>query len=111
MKLLLDQNNSYRLVKKLGALYPDTEHVTKLGLTNKTDREIWETAKANDYTIVTFDADFYDISLTQGVPPKVIWIRSGNTTTRNLERLLTDKREQILQFEVDPTLMCLEIDD
>ena len=111
MKLLLDQNISYRLVKKLGAIYPDTEHVTKLGLNNKTDREIWETAKTKGYTIVTFDADFYDLGLTYGSPPKVIWIRSGNATTKNLERLLTDKREQILHFEADPHLTCLEIDD
>lgn len=90
-------------------MYPDTEHVTKLGLTNKTDREIWETAKAKGYTIVTFDADFYDLSLTEGLPPKLIWIRSGNTTTSNLERLLTEKLEQILHFEADAHLTCLEI--
>jgi predicted nuclease of predicted toxin-antitoxin system len=111
VKLLLDQNISYRLVKTLSAIYPDTEHVTKLGLINRTDREIWETAKVKGYTIVTFDADFYDLSLTQGIPPKVIWIRSGNTTTRNLQRLLTEKYEQILHFDADPIATCLEIDD
>lgn len=111
MKLLLDQNISYRLVKKLISIYPDIEHVTKLGLINKKDREIWGAAKTKGYTIVTFDGDFYDLSLTQALPPKVIWIRSGNTTTKNLERLLTEKREQILQFDTDANLTCLEIYD
>lgn len=109
MKLLLDQNVSYRLVQKLEVIFPGTQHVSKIGLTNKSDRDIWETAKREDYVVVTFDSDFYDLSLTLGHPPKLIWIRSGNTTTRNLERILTSKSDQIGTFGNDPELGCLEI--
>ncbi len=111
MKLLLDQNISYRLVKKLEASFPGTQHVSKLRLNNKSDRDIWETAKKEGFVIVTFDSDFYDFSLTTGYPPKLIWIRTGNTTTKNLERILTDKIKQISEFEGDTNLACLEIDD
>ena len=45
---------------------------------------IWEFAKNNNYCIVTFDFDFIDISTLKGYPPKIIWLRIGNTTTENL---------------------------
>lgn len=109
MKLLLDQNLSYRLVKKLESVFPGTQHVGNLGLTNKTDRSIWDFAKKEGFTIVTFDSDFYDLSLTQGHPPKIIWIKSGNSTTVNLERLLSGKANQIQHFGEDKELSCLEI--
>lgn len=111
MKLLLDQNISYRLVKKIEQKFPGTVHLSKVGLLNKADHEIWEYAKKEDYIIVTFDSDFYDFSLTKGQPPKLIWIRSGNTTTGNIDRLLTEKADQILVFANDPIIGCLEIDD
>ena len=109
MKLLLDQNISYRLVQRLEVTFPGTQHVSRLGLTNRSDRDIWETAKRETYIVATFDSDFYDLSLTLGQPPKVIWIRSGNTTTRNLVEILTSKLDQIVAFVNDPELSCLEI--
>lgn len=62
MKLLFDQNISFRIVSKLKDTFPEAQQVRELGLENSTDREIWEYAKRNDYTVVTFDADFYDMS-------------------------------------------------
>ena len=111
MKLLLDQNISYRLVKKLESVFPDIQQVTSLGLTNKTDRTIWDFAKKQDFIIVTFDSDFYDLSLTEGHPPKIIWIKSGNLTTDHLADLLKQKVTQIQQFAEDKELSCLEIID
>ena len=110
MKLLLDQNISFRLVKKIESVFPGTEQVKKLGLQNKPDKTIWDFAKSNGFTIVTFDIDFYDLSLLQGHPPKLIWIRSGNITTKNLEKLLMEKSNQIKAFIDDENLSCLEID-
>ena len=111
MKLLLDQNISFRLVKKLESLFPGTQQVNSLSLIDKPDRLIWEFAKKEGFTIVTFDSDFYDLSLTQGHPPKLIWIKSGNVTTENLYRILSAKASQILLFEEDQELSCLEIVD
>lgn len=111
MKLLLDQNISYRLIKKLKPVFPDIQQVNTLGLTNQTDRSIWDFARKQDFIIVTFDSDFYDLSLTEGHPPKIIWIKSGNRTTDNLAELLTKKAKQIQQFSEDKELSCLEIVD
>ena len=89
--------------------FPGTEHVNSTGLENKSDRMIWDFAKREGFTIVTFDSDFYDFSLTQGQPTKLIWIKSGNITTTNLERLFSEKVDQIKQLEDDKELSCLEI--
>jgi predicted nuclease of predicted toxin-antitoxin system len=45
------------------------------------------------YGIVTKDSDFNELSVVFGFPPKVIWLRRGNCTTRDIEAL---KLEQIL---------------
>ena len=102
MKLLLDQNISFRLVSKLDDRFPGTEQVKRLGLYNKSDREIWEFAKANDFIIVSFDSDFFDLSIAFGHPPKLIWLKSNNQSTRFVQELLLSKEEQIDSFYLDP---------
>jgi predicted nuclease of predicted toxin-antitoxin system len=102
VKLLLDQNISYRLVKKLQGRFPGTQHVNRLGLGNKPDKII---------ILVTFDADFYDFSLTFGYPPKLVLVKSKNLSTRNLEYLLLDKSDQIEDFYHSDDLSCIELID
>lgn len=109
MKLLLDQNISYRLIRSLEETFPGSEQVKRLGLENKTDFEIWEYAKRQDFNILTFDSDFYDLSLLYGHPPKIIWVRSNNQTTSYLDTVLKKKSEQIKLFMQDNALSCLEI--
>ena len=81
MKLLFDQNISYRITQLLKYIFPESKQVRNPKLENSTDRRIWDYAKENDYCIVTFDSDFYDLSLVKGSPPKIIWLRMGNTST------------------------------
>ena len=88
MKLLFDQNISYRIVPKLSDCFPECKQVRELGLTNAEDVDIWDYARKNNYVIVTFDADFYDISLISGCPPKIIWFRTGNLTTNQIANIL-----------------------
>ena len=58
MKLLFDQNISYRITKTIADQFPNAKQVKELGLENSTNLEIWEYAKSNGFTIVTFDSDF-----------------------------------------------------
>ena len=112
MKLLFDQNISYRLLKKVEEAFPNARQVKRLGLENSSDVEIWEYAKRNGYVIVTFDADFVDIATFNGHPPKVIWLRTGNMTTEHLATLLISKKEVIKEFielEENREIACLEI--
>ena len=63
MKLLFDQNISFRLIRQIIDLFPDSKQVRELGLENSTDFEIFDYAKRNGYTIVTFDSDFCDLNI------------------------------------------------
>ena len=44
MKLLLDQNLSRMLVRRLSNEYPESVHVAEVGLDTAADRDIWEYA-------------------------------------------------------------------
>lgn len=112
MKLLFDQNISWRVLSQLADVFPEAKQVRDLELVNRTDREIWEFAKQNGCSIVTFDADFYDFVTLYGHPPKVIWLRIGNTSTRELVEVLRSHSAQIIEFLTDTALSeisCLEI--
>lgn len=113
MKLLFDQNISFRVIKKLHSYFSGCLHVSDCGLNNCNDSEIWEYAKKEDFSIVTFDADFYDISIISGHPPKIIWIRTGNLSTDEIIQLLISNHEMIESFLHDPEfseIACFEID-
>jgi len=58
--------------------------------------------------LVTFKSDFYDMVVLQGFLPKIIWIRTGNIPTKNLEILFKSKHKVIEQF-FDENFTCLEI--
>ena len=113
MKLLFDQNISYRIIAKLSDYFPDCKQVKELGLANAEDIDIWDYARKNDYIIVTFDADFYDISLIHGCPPKIIWLRTGNMITNQIADLLKKNLMDIADFYSQPELQnkaCFIID-
>lgn len=99
MKLLLDANLSYRLVKKLAVAF-ECIHVTRTGLENPAkDIDIWQWAKNNDYLIVTNDDDFYHLANLYGYPPKVILLRMGNqSSTDVLEILLKHQNDIVMLF-------------
>jgi predicted nuclease of predicted toxin-antitoxin system len=102
MKLLLfDQNLSPHLVDSLADIYPDSAHVSALGLGTSSDQSVWEYARQRDYMIVTKDADFSELSLLLGFPPKVIWIRRGNCSTKEIETLLRESYEAIAALSDD----------
>jgi predicted nuclease of predicted toxin-antitoxin system len=113
LKLLFDQNISFRAVKHLTSQFPLARQVRELKLENFSDRRIWDYAKDSNYTIVTFDTDFYDLVTLYGHPPKVIWLRLGNTTNQNLIKVFENHAEIIKAFIEDPSykdIGCLEID-
>lgn len=112
MKILFDQNISYRVIDKISKNFPEAKQVRELNLENDSDLEIWQFAQSNNYTIVTFDADFYDLANLKGHPPKIIWLRVGNTKTENVAKLFNLKYKLIKDFINNPDykdIACLEI--
>lgn len=110
MNLLFDQNISFRITRLLYSYFPNCKHVRDVGLNEKADVEIWNYAKRNDFVIVTFDADFYDLAVIKGIPPKVIWLRMGNATTLNISHSLIKNQQMISNFcNSENENVCLEI--
>jgi predicted nuclease of predicted toxin-antitoxin system len=72
MKLLFDHNLPPRLVVRLQDLFPHSEHVFKIGLDRSSDIEIREYAAREGFLIVTKDADFSDLCVLKGFPPKIV---------------------------------------
>ena len=109
MKILFDQNISFRILKSLPSLFESLSHVKKENLFNSKDFDICEFAKNNDFTIVTQDSDFNDFNLLYGFPPKIKWIKTGNIKTLAIVTLLSDHFTQLENFMIGENYGCFEI--
>jgi len=58
MKLLFDHNLSPKLVDRLADLFPESTHLYTLGMDQAGDRDVWNYAQSNGFTIVTRDSDY-----------------------------------------------------
>lgn len=98
MKLLLDENLSDRLIGLLQDVFPSSCHALTIGTPPISDRMVWEYARSRELTIDTKDSDYQQIAILRGYPPKIIWIRRGNCSTRQIESLLRSNVERIRAF-------------
>lgn len=78
MKLLFDENLSPALVERLLHVFPESAH--------------------HGFAIVSKDADFAELSILMGSPPKLIWIRRGNCSTNVMQHLLLQHGDAIGSF-------------
>ena len=99
MRLLFDHNLSPALVSRLQDIYPSSSHVYLLGLDQALDTEIWQYARQEEFLIVTKDADYSELCMMRGFPPKVVWIRRGNCKTANIEALLRNHYSHLEMME------------
>lgn len=109
MKRLVDENISFRVLKSISSVFPQSIHVSNDSTHVKRDSEIFEYAKENDYTILTFDEDFYELQLLRGYPPKIIWLRFGNSTNLKVISKLIKHQSAIASFIVNSEVGILEI--
>jgi predicted nuclease of predicted toxin-antitoxin system len=109
VRLLFDQNLSHRLVQRLADMYSDSEHVRDAGLARAPDDLVWAYARDHGLVIVSKDADFHQRSFLYGAPPKVVWIRRGNCSTRDVEQVLRAHVEAVLAFGADEDGSFLEL--
>ncbi len=109
MKLLFDQNISYKIKNALAENFPESVHVSDIRMQTSTDSEIWEYAKENHLTIVTKDSDYFDSSMLLGSPPKVIWVNVGNSSTLNLINILKSNAHKVNEFIESTDSTCLKL--
>ena len=98
MKVLIDQNLSFRLVDVLSSRFPGSCHVRDVGLSGDDDERIWQLAKDEGFVIVTKDNDFLARALVRGHPPQIVQIRIGNASTRQIAELLRMRADDVAQF-------------
>jgi predicted nuclease of predicted toxin-antitoxin system len=98
VKLLFDHHLSPTLVERLADLFPQSEHVWNVNLHSASDDAIWFHAREHEYTIVSKDADFSELSMQHGYPPKLIWLQVKNSSTDEIEALIRSRYHSIKEL-------------
>lgn len=94
MRVLLDQNLSPKLIRRLVDVIPGLESVYDHGLTGATDPFIYDWARRAGYAaVLSADGDFVRLAEQLGPPPKVIRVERCDYPSAILEQLL--RREAI----------------
>ena len=109
MKLLLDENLSRRIVPFIQNSFPGSTQLALIGLECANDRIIRQYAIDNGYIITTQDADFYEMSLIHGQPPKIVWLNMGNQSKTATIKTLLDNQQAIEQALIIDNKACIEI--
>jgi predicted nuclease of predicted toxin-antitoxin system len=108
---LFDQNLSPWLCRRLADRFPGSNYVREIGLRDAEDVVIWVYAARHGFAIVTKDADFRQRSFLPGHPPRIIWLRPGNGSTKAIEALLRSRVADIEQFLADQQRSFLSLSD
>lgn len=84
MRFLIDAQLPAALARWLEAQGHHASHVYDIGLLEAEDKAIWQTAIERDAILVSKDEDFVILQSVSKVSPQLIWVRTGNTTRREL---------------------------
>ena len=84
LEALLDENLSRRMLGMLEPYFPESSHVSFVGLEGAKDSEIWSFAGESNFVIVTRDSDFSELAALHGPPPKVIVLQISNCRWRDM---------------------------
>jgi len=69
-------------------LQVDAIALRDLGLRDARDPDIFHAARRAEAVVLTKDFDFVELVLRHGPPPAVVWVTTGNTSTRAIQDLL-----------------------
>jgi predicted nuclease of predicted toxin-antitoxin system len=109
MKLLLDQNLSHRLLTELEDIFPDSLHVRLLGMAEADDLAIWNYTISHDLVVVTQDSDYSDWNKLRGAPPKIVWLRCGNSSVDQIHSKLRHAADRIRLMDADAGVEVVEV--
>lgn len=85
MKFWLNANLSPKLARWIEASTGcECKTVQELGLRDETDQVLFSKAREAKAIVITKDSDFREMVLRLGAPPQVLWITTGNTSTKFL---------------------------
>lgn len=109
MKLLLDENLSRRLLRRLADHFPGSLHVADLALQGASDLAIWTAAREGEFVLVSKDDDFQHLALVRGAPPKVVILNIGNASTDAIAERLLERQLVLEAFNADPSSALLVV--
>ena len=89
--------------------YPGSNQVVLLGMASASDKEVSQKARDDGYVIVTRGADFQELSLVWGQPPKVIRLKTMNQSRAATLKVLTENRGAIVEALVSNDLASVEM--
>ena len=99
MRVLLDQNLSPKLIRKLTDVIPGLESVYNHGLVGATDPFIYDWARQSGFAaLLSADRDFVKLAERLGPPPKVIRIERCDYPAVAIEQLLRREAVRIRAF-------------
>lgn len=98
MRLLLDENISWRLAAYLRPHCAAVVHVRDLGLDNSPDTSIWRYARQHGYDVLTKDEDFLRLVVTEGFPPRVVAVQNAQVPVAKLAEYLLARLPQLQEF-------------
>lgn len=88
MKILIDANLSWRLIRFFDKHNIEAVHVNRLRGAPLDDNDIWLHAKQHGYVILTQDVDYSALVEQDASGPSVISLRTGNLSNSRVELLL-----------------------
>jgi len=97
MKFLIDANLPHKLALLLKNKGYNVIHTDNLRNKERTtDNEIRKIALEENYIVVTKDADFFDSHVIKKIPPKLLFVTTGNIVNQQLIRLFETYFEKII---------------
>src|SRR5437667_1223121 len=88
MKLWLDAQLSPEMASWIAKQFAiEAVPVRDVGLRDASDVQIFEAAKQADVVLLTKDSDFSHLIERLGSPPRIIWLRCGNTSNERLREI------------------------
>jgi predicted nuclease of predicted toxin-antitoxin system len=109
VRLLFDEPLSEALIEAVADIFPDSLHVRLLGQRGASDATIWALARTHGCLLVSKDDDFHRLAVLRGGPPKFVWLRLGNCSTRDVAQLLRRRRDDIVRFNEQDEATVLEL--
>ncbi len=107
MKLWLDAQLSPEIAPWISRQFGvEAIAVRDVGLRDAEDADIFTAAREADAVLLTKDSDFSIMVQRLGTPPRLIWLRCGNTSNESLRRVLDRTlREALSLIEGGETLV------
>ncbi|GAB5465061.1 MAG: hypothetical protein Kapaf2KO_04970 [Candidatus Kapaibacteriales bacterium] len=92
MRFLVDAQISPKFAKWLDSISGiEGRSLAFYSLQFSDDIDIFNFALENDFIIISKDRDFLELNILYGGPPKIVLLETGNTSTRFLIDLFSEK--------------------